>query len=154
MRRAVQPLSQLDEQVNRIAEGHFDEPLPPSSRRDSVGRLQNSFIRMQQSLAQSVSDIRKANDELEQHNDELASAYQLKQDTNRRKVAFIQDMYHKIRTPLNVIGGFAQVLSTDLHSLPNDEVDNITNHMHKSAQVISHLTRQLEEAVSPDKANN
>ena len=154
VRRAVQPLSQLDEQVNRIAEGHFDEPLPPSSRRDSVGRLQNSFIRMQQSLAQSVSDIRKANDELEQHNDELASAYQLKQDTNRRKVAFIQDMYHKIRTPLNVIGGFAQVLSTDLHSLPNDEVDNITNHMHKSAQVISHLTRQLEEAVSPDKANN
>ena len=148
VRRAVQPLRQLDEQANRIAEGHFDEPLPPSPRHDSVGRLQNSFIRMQQSLSQSVSDIRLANDELEQHNDELASAYKLKQDTNRRKAAFIQDMYHKIRTPLNVIGGFAQVLSASFHSLPDDDVDDITNRMHESAQAISRLTRQLEEAVS------
>jgi sigma-B regulation protein RsbU (phosphoserine phosphatase) len=151
VRRAVQPLRQLDEQANRIAEGHFDESLPTSSRRDSVGRLQNSFIRMQQSLAQSVRDIRQANDELEQHNNELAAATQLKQDTNRRKAAFIQDMYHNIRTPLNIIGGFAQVLSASFHSLTDDEVDEITNHMHESAQAISRLTRQLEEAVSPDK---
>ena len=150
VRRAVQPLRQLDEQANRIAEGHFDESLPPSPRHDSVGRLQNSFIRMQQSLAQSVSDIRLANDELEQHNDELASAYQFKQNTNRRKAAFIQDMYHKIRTPLNIISGFAQVLSTSFHVLPDDEVYDITNRMHESAQDISRLTRQLEEAVSPD----
>ena len=154
VRRAVQPLRQLDEQVNRIAEGHFDETLPPSPRRDSVGRLQNSFICMQQSLAQSVSDIQKANDELVQHNDELASAYQLKQDINRRKAAFIQDMYHNIRTPLNIIGGFTQVLSANFHNLSDFEIDGITGHMNESAQAISRLTRQLEEAVSPDKTNN
>jgi len=34
----VQPLKQLDEQAKRIAEGHFDEPLPESQRRDSVRR--------------------------------------------------------------------------------------------------------------------
>ena len=154
VRRAVQPLRQLDEQANRIAEGHFDESLPPSPRRDSVGRLQNSFIRMQQSLAQSVCDIRRVNEELEQHNDELAAATQLKQDTNRRKAAFIQDMYHQIRTPLNIIGGFAQVLSASLHGLPDDEIDDITNRMHESAQAISRLTRQLEEAGTPDKTKN
>ena len=48
VRRAVQPLKQLDEQAKRIAEGQFDEPLPERPRRDSVGRLTNSFIRMQQ----------------------------------------------------------------------------------------------------------
>lgn len=151
VRRAVQPLHQLDEQIKRIAEGHFDEPILPSSRRDSVGRLQNSFIRMQKSLAKSVSDIRRVNEELEQHNDELATATQLKQDTNRRKAAFIQDMYHNIRTPLNIIGGFAQVLSTNFHSLPDDDVDEITNHMYESAYAINRLTRQLEEAISPRK---
>lgn len=112
--------------------------------------IYSRYGRMQQSLAQSVSDIRLANDELEQHNDELASAYQFKQNTNRRKAAFIQDMYHKIRTPLNIISGFAQVLSTSFHVLPDDEVYDITNRMHESAQDISRLTRQLEEAVSPD----
>ena len=148
VRRAVQPLKQLDEQAKRIAEGHFDEPLPESHRHDSVGRLQNSFIRMQQSLAQTVNNIRIANDELAQHNDELANATQLKLETNRRKAAFIQDMYHEIRTPLNIISGFAQVLATSLHNLPADEVANITARMSESAKDISRLTQKLKEASS------
>ena len=144
VRRAIQPLQQLDEQAKRIAEGHFDEPLPESSRRDSIGRLQNSFIRMQQSLAQSVSDINSANAELEQHNDELANATQLKLETNRRKTIFIQDIYHEIRTPLNIICGFSEVLTLSQHSLPDDEVNDITTRMTSSAQDISRLTRQLK----------
>ena len=146
VRRAVQPLRQLDEQAKRIAEGHFDEPLPQSPRHDSVGRLQNSFILMQQSLAQTVSDIRLANEELEQHNDELAAATQLKLDTNRRKAAFIQDMYHEIRTPLNIISGFSQVLTASHHAIPDDEVSDITARMRESACDISRLTRQLRQA--------
>jgi len=148
VRRAVQPLRLLDEQANRIAEGQFDEPLPKSSRHDSVGRLQNSFILMQQSLAQSVSDIRQVNDQLEQHNDELAAAYQLKLDTDRRKTAFIQDMYHEIRTPLNIICGFAQVLAASLHGLPDDEVDDITTRMRESVQDITRLTRLLGQSAN------
>lgn len=148
VRRAVQPLKQLDEQAKRIAEGHFDESLPESHRHDSVGRLQNSFIRMQQSLAQTVNNIRIANDELERHNDELANATQLKLETNRRRAAFIQDMYHEIRTPLNIISGFAQVLATSLHSLPDDEVANITTRMSESAKNITRLTKKLKEATT------
>lgn len=148
VRRAVQPLKQLDEQAKRIAEGHFDEPLPESPRRDSVGRLQNSFISMQRSLAQTVSDIRGVNAELEQHNDELTRAYQLKLETNRQKAAFIQDMYHEIRTPLNIISGFAQVLTTSLHGLPTEEVADITARMSESATDITRLTHELGEAAN------
>jgi len=148
VRRAVLPLRQLDEQARRIAEGHFDEPLPESTRRDSVGRLQNSFIRMQQSLAQMVTDIRRVNAQLEQHNEELAKAYQLKLETNRRRAAFIQDMYHKIRTPLNIIGGFTQVLGASLHGLPPEEVSDIIARMRQSANDINRLTCELGDAAS------
>lgn len=148
VRRAIQPLRQLDEHVKRIAEGHFDEPLPKSLRHDSVGRLQNSFMSMQKSLAQTVSNIRLANEELEQHNDELANAYQIKLETNRRKTAFIQDMYHQIRTPLNIISGFTQVLAASLHGLPPDEVADIIARMKESASDISRLARQLEETTT------
>ena len=148
VRRAVQPLRQLDEQVKRIADEHFDEPLPKSPRRDSVGRLTNSFILMQQSLADSVSAIRNVNDELQQQNAELARAYQLKLDANRRKAAFIQDMYHEIRTPLNIISGFTQVLTASLHSIPRDEVADITARMAESAADISRLTRELTAAAT------
>ena len=143
--RAVQPLNQLDRQAQRIAAGHFDEPLPKSSRRDSVGRLTNSFILMQQSLAESVNNIQRVNAELQQQNDELTQAYQVKLETNRKKAAFIQEMYHEIRTPLNIINGFAQVLTASYQDLPPEELADITGRMQQSADDISRLARKLGE---------
>ncbi len=154
VRRAVQPLSQLDHAARRIADGHFDEPLPRSLRRDSVGRLTNSFVSMQQSLAESVADIQRVNAELQQQNDELARAYELKMETNRRKATFIQVMYHEIRTPLNIISGFAQVLTVSLHDLPTDEVDDITARMQESADDLDRLARELSEVASKEIPDN
>ena len=125
--------------------GHFDEPLPKSPRRDSVGRLTNSFILMQQSLAESVNNIQRVNAELQQQNDELTYAYQVKLETNRKKAAFIQEMYHEIRTPLNIISGFAQVLTASYQDLPPDELADITGRMQQSANDISRLSRKLGE---------
>ena len=147
IRRAMQPIKQLDKQAQRIAEGQFDKPLPKSKRHDSVGRLTNSFISMQQSLAHSVDSIRQYNDKLQLQNDELTQAYELKMETNRQKVAFIQDMYHKIRTPLNVISGFSQLLTDDHEILPAEEIEDITNRMKEAAEDISRLAHELDETV-------
>jgi sigma-B regulation protein RsbU (phosphoserine phosphatase) len=146
VRRAIQPLRQLDTEAQRIAEGHFDTELTESPRQDSIGRLQNSFIRMQQSLATSVNDIRRVNAELEQRNEELTRAYQLQLDTNREKAAFIQKMYHEIRTPLNIIGGFTQVLTASLPDLPAEEIADITGHISESATDIARLAKGLDQA--------
>lgn len=148
MRRAMLPIILLDEQAKHIAEGIFDEPLPASSRKDSVGRLTNSFISMKQSLAESVDSIRQYNDRLQEQNDELTRAYQLKMETNRQKIAFIQDMYHKIRTPLNIISGFSQLLKDSHHSLPAEEVEDILARMKGSADDISHLARKLDKVAT------
>ena len=139
-----------------VAENGFENTIRQSlphaelfvSRRDRLGRLTNSFILMQQSLATMVNDIRCVNEELEQHNDELASATQLKQETNRRKADFIHYMYHEIRTPLNIISGFAQVLTASRHSLESDEVEDIMARMQESANDIRRLTRQLEQTAN------
>ena len=158
VRRTVQPLKLLAHQAQRIADGHFDEPLPPSHRRDSVGRLTNSFIRMQQSLTKSVADIRRVNDELEQRNEELTKAYQVKMEANKQKIELIQSLYHEIRTPLNIVCGFTQVLSASLHEveggdtsgnyddvsiLNDEEIADITERMKQSANDISRLTHEL-----------
>ena len=143
VRRAIQPLRLLDYEAQRIAEGHFDTDLTESPRQDSIGRLQNSFIRMQQSLATSVNDILSVNAELEQRNEELTRAYQLQLDTNREKAAFIQKMYHEIRTPLNIISGFTQVLTASLQDLPADEIADITKRISESATDISRLAQDL-----------
>ena len=148
VRRAIMLLKQLDLQAQRIAGGDFDETLPESPRRDSVGRLQNSFISMQQSLAQSVNDLRCVNEELQQRNAELIRAYRLKIDATNKKAAFIQNMYHDIRTPLNIVSGFAQVLTVSHHDLPDEEVADITGRMKESAADISRLARELSQVAT------
>ena len=129
-----------------IAGGNLDTPIPDTRHEHEVGRLQNSFIRMQQSLATSVNDIRSVNAELEQRNEELTRAYQLQLDTNREKTAFIQKMYHEIRTPLNIIGGFTQVLTASIHDLPDEEVADIKGRIAESAANIARLAKDLDKA--------
>lgn len=148
VRRAIQPLQQLDEQAQRIAGGQFDEPLPPSGRHDSIGRLTNSFILMQQSLAHSVTAVRRVNTQLEKRNAELSRAYQLMLETNSQKTDFIHFMYHEIRTPLNIISGFAQILAASHHTLPADEVADITARMRQGAADITRLARELDDAAT------
>ena len=101
--RAIVPLDQLAASAQRIADGHFDETLPMSSRLDTVGQLQNSFVLMQQSLHSHVSELQRITAELEQQNQELQRASQLVREADQRKNAFMQDMAHEIRTPLNFI---------------------------------------------------
>ncbi|MCR5512754.1 MAG: HAMP domain-containing protein [Prevotella sp.] len=148
VRRAIQPLHLLDEQVNHIAEGHFDAPLPESPRHDSVGRLTNSFILMQRSLSRMVRDIRQTNEKLSTLNAQLTEAYRLKVEANRKRANFIHFMYHEIRTPLNIISGFAQVLAASHHSLEANELEDIMTRMQKSANDISRLTRELGETAN------
>ena len=143
VRKAMQPLKQLSYQSQLIANGNFEEPLSESQRSDSVGRLTNSFILMQHSLASSVSDIRQVNAELEQRYEELARAYQLKMEANEQKATFIRNMFHQIRTPLNIISGFTQVLSSSIGELSEEEIADITSRMMSSAKSINHISKIL-----------
>ena len=52
-------------------------------------------------------------------------------------------MYHKIRTPLNIICGFTQVLAASLPDLPEDEIADITGRIAESATAISRLAEDL-----------
>ena len=140
---AIAPLQLLAHQAHDIAEGHYSNRLPKTSREDTVGQLQNSFADMQASLSTYVDDIRQINAEMEQRNRELAVANEKALEADRKKTAFLQDMMHQIRTPLNIICGFAQVLNDSFHELPPDEARNITQMMHDNMWKIAHITRLL-----------
>lgn len=140
---AIAPLQLLAHQAHDIAEGHYSNRLPKTSREDTVGQLQNSFADMQASLSAYVDDIRQINAEMEQRNRELAAANEKALEANRKKTAFLQDMMHQIRTPLNIICGFAQVLNDSFHELSPDEARNITQMMHDNVRKIAHITRLL-----------
>ena len=118
---AIAPLHLLAHQARDIAEGRYSNRLPKVSRGDTIGQLQNSFVDMQQSLSNYVSNIRLINTQMEHRNRELLDANEKALEADRKKTAFLQDMMHQIRTPLNIIVGFAQVLNENFHEMPAEE---------------------------------
>ena len=140
---AIKPISQLLSHTRLIADGNYDKPFPPSQRQDVIGRLQNSFAAMQQSLNFHVGSIRYVTEQTSRRNAELAHATHLTEEADRQKAIFIQNVTHQIRTPLNIIMGFAQVLRDSGRQLPTEELSSITETMQHSAASLQRMVLML-----------
>lgn len=140
---SIHPLYKLTKKVQRIAEGHFDETIKRSRYQDSIGRLQNSFATMQESMNRHVSDIQQMNTEAARRNEELIHTSQLAKEADRQKSLFIQNVSHQIRTPLNIIMGFAQVLRESKSILPEEEAKGITDMMRHNAMILDRMSLML-----------
>ena len=143
VRHAVYPINKLASRLHRLAEGKYDERIPRSEQHDVVGHLQNSFSTMQESLSRYVSDIQQMNSEAEVRNEELAIASERAQEADRQKSLFIQNVSHQVRTPLNIIMGFAQVLDESKGLLPEEETKCITDMMSHNAKMLDRMVLML-----------
>ena len=143
---AIKPLNLLLKQAQRIEEGHYEEPIPLLHRQDAVGRLQNSFHVMQESLERHLSDIQQKNEQAAHHNEQLMQASQLAEKSAQQKVTFIQNMTHQVRTPLNIIMGFGQVLRDSIKLLPAEEVKDMTAIMYHNAHSLNRMLLMLYDS--------
>jgi signal transduction histidine kinase len=75
--------------------------------------------------------------ELKQGNRELMEAKVLAEASDKRKSAFIQDMSHQIRTPLNIINGFAQILRESHREMSDEERLMLSRDMQHNGYIIS-----------------
>jgi signal transduction histidine kinase len=144
---AIRPLNQLLEKTQSIASGDMEVHIPRSQRDDVVGRLQNSFARMLQSLNFHMGSVRYTTQQAKQRNEELARATALVQEADRQKTAFIQNVSHQIRTPLNILMGFAQILRdatpNSQVALSGDEVKIIVSTMNYNAKLLNRMVTML-----------
>jgi len=144
--KALKPVSKLVIRAQRIAEGHYDEQIPYTTRKDVVGRLQNSFSLMQASLDRHVNEIRQVNADIEKRNAELSKARQLAEEGARQKVAFIQNVTHQVRTPLNIVMGFSQVLHDNFGEMPTEEVRPIAEMMQHNTMALRRMINMLYDS--------
>lgn len=152
VKRFIAPLQQLSRQAVRISNGNFDEHMLPTERVDVVGRLQNNFVAMQKSLDEHVRQLQTVNSQSEQRNRELSEANRQAAESDRQKTFFLQDMSHQIRTPLNIIMGFSQVLCDNFGTIHGAEVDSIIDTMQQNATSVNRMVNMLVAAAAV--ANN
>lgn len=137
VKRNVTRLQVLAAITQDMANGRFDTPIPQTRRKDDIGQLQNSFSAMQTSLADYVANLERMKAELKQGNRELMEAKSLAEASEKRKSAFIQDMSHQIRTPLNIINGFAQILRENHREMSEEERLMLSRDMQHNGYIIS-----------------
>ena len=137
VKRNVTRLQVLAAITQDMANGRFDTPIPQTRRKDDIGQLQNSFSAMQTSLADYVANLERMKAELKQGNRELMEAKGLAEASEKRKSAFIQDMSHQIRTPLNIINGFAQILRENHREMSEEERLMLSRDMQHNGCIIS-----------------
>ena len=155
--RAIRPLNRLLDQTQRIASGDYSVVIPRTKRFDVVGRMQNSFAMMQESINRHVSDIQLINKGWVQRNEELHRARQLIEESDRQKTIFIQNVTHQIRTPLNIILGFAQIMRDSVGSLPLEEVKGFIGMMKHNALSLNRMVLMLydsSESGATEELNN
>ena len=144
--QAFSAIRQLLLKTRMIAEGNMEVHISHSNRIDDVGRLQNSFAAMLQALQFHIGIVRYITEKLQQRNKELEEATKRAQEANQQKTTFIQNVSHQIRTPLNIVMGFSQVLHDAIkqrEALPDEEMKSVTSTMDHQAKLLYRLVTML-----------
>ena len=115
--RQLKPLLMLTASAQRIAKGKYNELIPDSRQADEVGRLQDNFQKMQQSLSTSIGELEQLKTTLQQHGEDLDVAYNQAQKADRMKTAFLHNMTNQMIGP-------AEAIDRDVSALCNDKVGN------------------------------
>ena len=155
---SLSPLQQLLEKTKAVSNGHLDVDIAHTKRTDVIGGLQNSFATMLESLNYYINSVRTATDQTKRYNRELEHTTQLAVEAQRQKTIFIQNVTHQIRTPLNIIMGFAQILNcpTDDTSLSEelgqDEIKSIASTMTHNSRLLIRMVMMLFDSSENGKA--
>ena len=115
-RHLLQPVAQLRHFMARVAGGSFVVPEGlPYQRSDEIGDLSRSFLGMTRQLA----------------------------DLDQMKAEFMSISTHELKTPINVIGGYAELIQEGVYGRVNDKQNGALTAIREQAKVLTQMVTQL-----------
>lgn len=147
-RRITQPVFTLIDYLKKIETGHLGEVIKPVENNE-IGDVQKGFNSMSQSLLANrmqldqkiktaTLDLMNAITDLEYKNREISLARDEAQNANKVKSQFLANISHEIRTPINGIKGFANLLAQT----------NLNSQQRRYAEIINQSTSDLSSIVN------
>lgn len=116
LRSISTPVFFLERGMRAVADGDFSYRLPyTGTRRDEFGRLAGSYQSMTRQLA----------------------------ELDKLKAEFISIASHELKTPINVIIGYLELLQEGIYGPMSEKQIEVAATMQKQAQTLTRLVRQL-----------
>ena len=115
-RSIARPVHELERGMEAVADGGFSYKLPLSpDRRDEFGRLASSFEGMTRHLA----------------------------ELDKLKAEFVSVASHELKTPINVVLGYLQLLDEGVYGQLSSEQREVLKTVDAQAQALARLVKQL-----------
>ena len=143
IRHQLLPLRKLEKSAQHIAEGDYDKPIRYSRRRDEVGRLQNHFREMQQSLATRMGEMKQLSETLKERGEELQATYEQAQAAERMKTNFLYNMSDQMMSPVEGIRKRVQTISNTNGKLTEEETNQLVDGIQQRGEKVTALLNQL-----------
>ena len=122
------------------------------ARRQSAHRMVYALLAIAGLLSLLVMALVYIVQSRRRHWRQLDKAYQRVLESDKMKTAFIQNVSHEVRTPLNVISGFAQVISAPGYSVTAEErqhmADAIQHNTHRITTMIDEVLEMSHNEVT------
>ena len=143
IRHQLLPLRKLEKSAQHIAEGDYDEPIRYSRRRDEVGRLQNHFREMQQSLATRMGEMKQLSETLKERGEELQATYEQAQAAERMKTNFLYNMSDQMMEPVDGIRKRVLTISDPSKQLTEEDTNQLVDGIQQRGEKVTALLNQL-----------
>lgn len=141
--RQLLPLRQLERAAHRIAEGHYDEPIPDCRQQDEVGLLQRHFQKMQQSLSTRMGEMQQLSATLKERGEELQTTYEQVQAAEQMKTNFLYNMSDQMTAPIGDIFKNVKTISDRGRELTEEDVNRLVDSIQKQGGKVTALLNQL-----------
>lgn len=130
-RSITRPIQKIHEGVKKIKKGNLSYRIPVNFSGE-LAALANGVNNM--TVALESARLKE-----EKQKESLMLAKQEAEDANKAKSLFLSSMSHEMRTPLNAVLGFAQLIEIDAQD------DNIKENIHEIIIASKHLLGLIED---------
>lgn len=139
----VRPLDLLAVSTQRIIDGEIDESVPDTEQSDEIGQLQNSFAKMQRSLAGYIAEMNQKRDALSIQNLKLEKAYQQARDADSVKTQFLGRMTTQMGKTVEDIDALTTQLCEHHAEMSKPELMKTQIQMLSYTDTVTHLLDQM-----------
>ena len=161
-RSIIRPLRTLTVAAGEFAGGNFHVALPVYKNKDEIGKLTQSFAYMQNTLKQTITDLRDASEKLKVSNEKLEEYAR----TLEEKVAQRTSELSSKNDQLNMAFGDVKMLSeigkkvsstlelAQIHEIAYESVNSIMDAKSFLIMLYNESEQQLEYKIFTDKSQN